>query len=86
MILASGLTLEGCKARRLRLWTFWLFTAPAAPLRRLHSSSSAFALARRRTMIEVPPDFLNIVFALLIVLASVNRSKQRSAGERAFGL
>jgi hypothetical protein len=37
-------------------------------------------------MIEVPPDFLNVVFALLIVLASVNRSKQRSAGERAFGL
>jgi hypothetical protein len=36
-------------------------------------------------MIEVPPDFLNVVFTLLIVLASVNRSKQRSAGERAFG-
>jgi hypothetical protein len=31
-------------------------------------------------MIEVPPDFLNVVFTLLIVLASVNRSKQQSAG------
>jgi hypothetical protein len=35
-------------------------------------------------MIEVPPDFLNVVFMLLIVLASVARSKQHSAGERAF--
>ncbi len=37
-------------------------------------------------MIEVPHEFLNVVFTLLIVLASVTRSKQRSAGERAFGL
>jgi hypothetical protein len=35
-------------------------------------------------MIEVPPEFLNLMFTLLIVLASVNRSKQRSIGERAF--
>ena len=31
-------------------------------------------------MIEVPHEFLNVVFMLLIVMASVNRSKQRSAG------
>jgi hypothetical protein len=37
-------------------------------------------------MIEVSPDFLNVVFTLLIVVATVSRSKQRSAGERAFGL
>ena len=36
-------------------------------------------------MIEVPPDFLNVVFTLLIVFASVNRSKLRSAGETTFG-
>ena len=36
-------------------------------------------------MIEVPPYFLNVVFTLLIVLASVTRSKQRSTGETAFG-
>jgi hypothetical protein len=36
-------------------------------------------------MIEVPPDFLNVVFTLLIVFASVNRSKLRSTGERGFG-
>jgi hypothetical protein len=35
-------------------------------------------------MIELPPDFLNVVFTLLIVFASVNRSKLRSAGETAF--
>jgi hypothetical protein len=29
-------------------------------------------------MIEVPPEFLNAVFTLLIVFASVNRSKRRS--------
>jgi hypothetical protein len=29
-------------------------------------------------MIEVPPDFLNVVFTLLIVFASVNRAKHRS--------
>ena len=28
-------------------------------------------------MIEVPHEFLNVVFMLLIVFASVNRSKQR---------
>ncbi len=31
-------------------------------------------------MIEVPPDFLNVVFTLLIVAASITRSKQRSVG------
>ncbi len=36
-------------------------------------------------MIEVPHDFLNVVFTLLIVMASVNRSKQRSVREMAFG-
>ena len=36
-------------------------------------------------MIEVPPDLLNVVFTLLIVVAAVGRSKLRSAGERAFG-
>lgn len=35
-------------------------------------------------MIEVPPDLLNIVFTLLIVVASVNRSRQRYAGETTF--
>jgi hypothetical protein len=29
-------------------------------------------------MIEVPSEFLNIVFTLVIVLASVNRAMQRS--------
>ena len=29
-------------------------------------------------MIEVPPHFLNLVFMLLIVMASINRSKTRS--------
>jgi hypothetical protein len=29
-------------------------------------------------MIELPQDFLNVLFALLIVLAGVNRSRQRS--------
>ena len=29
-------------------------------------------------MIEVPSEFLNLLFALLIVFATVNRSKQRS--------
>ena len=36
-------------------------------------------------MIEVSPEFLNVVFTLLIVFASVNRSKQRSVREMAFG-
>jgi len=35
-------------------------------------------------MIEVPPVLLNVVFTLLIVIASVNRSKQRRAGEPTF--
>jgi hypothetical protein len=29
-------------------------------------------------MIEVPSEFLNVVFTLLIVFASVNRAMQRS--------
>jgi hypothetical protein len=29
-------------------------------------------------MIELPQDFLNVLFGLLIVLAGVNRSRQRS--------
>jgi hypothetical protein len=29
-------------------------------------------------MIELPQDFLNLLFALLIVLAGLNRSRQRS--------
>ncbi len=36
-------------------------------------------------MIEVPSEILNLLFMLLIVLASVNRSKQRSASDVAFG-
>jgi hypothetical protein len=36
-------------------------------------------------MIEVPSEFLNALFMLLIVFASVNRSKQQS-GDKAFGL
>jgi hypothetical protein len=36
-------------------------------------------------MIELPTEFLNALFALLIVFASVNRSRQRSASEGAFG-
>jgi len=35
-------------------------------------------------MIEVPPDFLNVLFTLLIVAATITRSKQRAADERAF--
>jgi hypothetical protein len=35
-------------------------------------------------MIEVPSEFLNALFALLIVFASVSRSKQRSASEGTF--
>jgi hypothetical protein len=31
-------------------------------------------------MIELPQDFLNVLFGLLIVLAGVNRSRQRSGG------
>jgi hypothetical protein len=36
-------------------------------------------------MIEVPSEFLNALFMLLIVFASINRSKQQSAGGRVFG-
>ena len=54
MILSSNLTTDGCEVRRLRSWIFSLFTAPAAPLRRLHSLSSASARRRPHTMIEVP--------------------------------
>ena len=85
VILSSKLTADRCEVRRLRSWTFSLFTAPAAPLRRLHSSSSAFARARHPTMIEVPAEFLNALFMLLIVFASINRSRQQSAG-KAFGV
>jgi hypothetical protein len=35
-------------------------------------------------MIEVPSAFLEALFALLIVVANVNRSRQRSQGEEAF--
>jgi hypothetical protein len=37
-------------------------------------------------MIEVPPEVLNALFMLLIVFASVNRSRQQSAGGSGFGL
>lgn len=37
-------------------------------------------------MIEVPSEFLNTLFMLLIVFASVNRSRQQSAGGSGFGL
>jgi hypothetical protein len=36
-------------------------------------------------MIEVPAEFLNALFMLLIVFASINRSRQQSAGGRVFG-
>jgi hypothetical protein len=36
-------------------------------------------------MIEVPSEFLNALFMALIVLSSINRSRQQSAG-KAFGL
>ena len=36
-------------------------------------------------MIEVPSEFLNALFALLLAFASVNRSRQRSAGEGTLG-
>ena len=55
--------------RRLRSWTFSLFTAPVAPLPRLHSSFSAFAQPRRPIMIEVPSEVLNILFMALIALS-----------------
>src|SRR5260370_21774887 len=86
VILSSNLTTDGCEVRRLRSWTFSQFTAPAAPLRRLPSSSSASARRRRRTMIEVPSQLLNALFMLLIVFASVNRSRQQSAGRSRVGL
>lgn len=35
-------------------------------------------------MIEVPSAFLDALFALLIVVANLNRSRQRSHGEEAF--
>ena len=35
-------------------------------------------------MIELPNEFLNILFTLLVVFASVNRSRQRSASESVF--
>ena len=81
VIFASDLAADDHRRRRLRLWIFSLFMAPAALLRRLHSSLSAGARSRRLTMIEVPSELLNALFALLIVFASVNRSRQRSASE-----
>jgi hypothetical protein len=33
-------------------------------------------------MIELPHEFLNALFTLLLLLASVNRSRQRSDWER----
>src|ERR1700722_981632 len=85
VILSSNLTADGCEVRRVRFWIFSLFTAPAAPLRRLHSLSSASAPRRRRTMIEVTSEFLNALFMALIVLSTLNRSRQQSPG-KAFGL
>jgi hypothetical protein len=35
-------------------------------------------------MIEVPSEFLNALFTLLIVVASVNRSRQQTAGAAVF--
>src|ERR1700722_5891896 len=84
MILASDLMADNHRRRRLRLWIFSLFTAPAALLRRLHSSLSAGARSRRPTMIEVPSELLNALFALLIMSASITRSRQRSANKGAF--
>jgi hypothetical protein len=37
-------------------------------------------------MIEVPSEFLNALFMLLVVVSSINRSRQQSAGDKAFGL
>ncbi len=37
-------------------------------------------------MIEVPSEFLNALFMLLIVVSSINRSRQQSAGDKVFGL
>ena len=71
VILSSNLTADDCEVRRLRPWIFSLFTAPAAPLRRLHSLSSASARRRPRTMIEVPSEFLNALFMLLIVAGAL---------------
>jgi hypothetical protein len=36
-------------------------------------------------MIEVPSEFLNALFMLLVVVSSINRSRQQSPG-KAFGL
>jgi hypothetical protein len=35
-------------------------------------------------MIEVPSEFLNVLFTLLIVIANVSRARRRSAGDTAF--
>ena len=37
-------------------------------------------------MIEVPSEFLNALFMLLIVVSGINRSRQQSAGDKVFGL
>jgi hypothetical protein len=37
-------------------------------------------------MIEVPSEFLNALFMLLVVVSSINRSRQQSGGDKAFGL
>jgi hypothetical protein len=49
----------------------------------LHSSFSAGARLRRHPMIELPNEFLNLLFTLLMVFASVNRSRRRSLSEGA---
>ena len=43
-----------------------------------------FGRSKRRTMIELPPEILNVVFMLLIVAANISRMRQRSAAESAF--
>jgi hypothetical protein len=37
-------------------------------------------------MIEVPSEFLNLLFMALIVFASFNRLRQRSVSDGTFGL
>jgi hypothetical protein len=37
-------------------------------------------------MIEVPSEFLNALFTLLVVGSSINRSRHESTGDKTFGL
>jgi hypothetical protein len=37
-------------------------------------------------MIEVPSEFLNALFMLLVVVSSIKRSRRQSTGDKAFGL